>query len=141
MKKRAVNTYLKPKTITQIEKTFSTTYQGMKVTTESFFVLRNYSMKEIRGTFNENEVVALLKLYRGVTFEPTLASRQNLQLAVEDGEQYQGIISQNGADLKELLNKIELLTNTQAFWLLFELNNYWTAPLENRLEDFIRNFM
>ena len=69
MKKRAVNTYLKPKTIVQIEKTFSTTYQGMKVTTESFFVLRNYSMKEIRGTFNENEVVALLKLYRGVTFE------------------------------------------------------------------------
>jgi len=140
MKKKPVNTYLTPKTIAQIEKTFPTTYHGLRTTIESFFVLRNYSMKEIRGTFNDNEVVAMLKIYKGTTFAPTLASRQTLQLAIEDGEQYQRIVSENGADLKELLNKIELLTNTQAFWLLFELQTYWSAPVEIELETFLRSF-
>jgi len=42
MKKKPVNTYLTPKTIAQIEKTFPTTYHGLRTTIESFFVLRNY---------------------------------------------------------------------------------------------------
>ncbi len=139
--KKSVNTYLDESTMKAISATFETTYQGLRLTTESFFVLRNYAQKELRGLFTGEELSALVNMFNATMFEPGLASAQVLKATIEDAQRYEGAVSLFDADPESLLAKIDMLSDNLAFWIMFECNNFWYSPGERDLEEFLKRFV
>ena len=139
--KKSVNTYLDENTLKAMAQTFETTYQGLQITTESFFVLRNYAQKDLRGLFTREELTALVDMSNATIFNPRLASTQVLKATAEDAERYNGTITSHGASPERLISKIEFISGALAFWLMFELNNFWYSPGEHDLEGFLKMFV
>ena len=138
--KKSVNTYLAESTLKAMSQTFETTYRGLRLTTESFFVLRNYAQKELRGLFTGDELSALVNMFSGAIFDPRLASAQVLKATIEDTQRYESAVSVYGADPESLLAKIDMLSDNLAFWIVFECNNFWYSPGEHDLEEFLKMF-
>ena len=142
MATKPVTTNLDETVLKQISTTFETVYQGMQLTVESFFILRRFAQKELKGIFLESELEAIIDMFNGTIFEPKMAQKAVLIAQIEDSETYEGTLSKWEVNKKDFIDKISKITETQAFFLMFEAWNYWYSPkTEKDLNKFIEKYI
>ena len=140
---KSINTRLDEKTVRQIEGAFESIYEGARTAIESFFLLRRHIQPEIKGIFTKNELSAIVDIFNGTIFDPQFAQKTVLKGELEDAQQLDGILTKWDVNPDEIFTKVDNLSETQAFWIIFEAWNFWYNPASVGspvLETFIEKY-
>lgn len=137
-----VTTQLSNETISRLEQMFESAYAGLKMSAESFLILRRFAQDEIKGIFNENELKALVDMHNATIFDPSLAMRATLKIQIEDSELYDGTLTKWNAGKDDILKKVDDLTNIQAFFIILECYLFWYSAKTDvkDLNQFVSQF-
>jgi len=106
-----------------------------QVVLEVFTFLRRATIRDLKGKFTREEIIALLDSFNGLM--PTWQIMVNPSVLVAhtaDAEKYQYSASSHGADINALLAKLESLSSAQATILQLELWAFWNRD-ETRSPD------
>lgn len=96
---------------------------------ESFPYLYNYTLRELRGYFTENELNGLVSSYNGTMMtEQFLANPAAFLMHIDDSEEFEFISKQFEFDFAAFRAKCEKLTAGQVYVLLLEINRFWNVP-------------
>ncbi len=137
---KSITTRLDDKTVKMLETTFDSNYNGIRIATESFFVLRSKMQSEIKGIFSGNEIKAIIDMFNGTMFDPQLAQKAVLKAEIEDSEKYEGTLKRWEVDKAVILSKVDNMTEAQAFFVIFEAWNFWYSKKEKNLDNFVNEF-
>jgi hypothetical protein len=111
------------KMVSEIDKRPSTAIQEV---VEVFVYLRKATLRELKGLFTKEEIIALADSFNGLIPTWGIMCNAGVLLAhTEDAEQFQYSASSNSADPAKLFAKIKNLTSAQAAILQLELIMFW----------------
>lgn len=96
---------------------------------ESFYVLRRYTLEELKGRFSHAEIVGLCDMFNGTIIQPEMSVKSVLLAQLEDAENFDNLSARHGFKYSELKEKIEGLTASQVFFLIHEIDRFWNDPV------------
>jgi hypothetical protein len=134
---------LSQKILDKYDELYETRKAGIEQSLNSFLKLRYYLLESLKGVFTKEEWVSLIDNQNGVRYESRMAGKTILMHSLEDGEAYESICTRHGSVLKDLLEKIDLLSDAQCMLLMEECNRFWYVhPTElKNLNSFIDPYL
>lgn len=121
-----------------------------EISAEGFMNIRKYTLPELRGIFNKEELTGLLNTTNGTMFQAEFAANiRMLSISVEDSEHFDHNSELYGYDFQKFFKKIQKLTAAQAFLLLFECWRFWNVEnayatkesSQNNIDIFVDSFI
>lgn len=96
---------------------------------ESFVYLYNYTLRELRGYFTNDELNGLISSYNGsMMSEQFFSNTAAFMLHINDAEEFERISAQFSFDFAAFREKCERLTAGQVYILLLEIDRFWNVP-------------
>lgn len=99
---------------------------AVNLSTEFYLELREVVLSQMKGVFSQKEIIALCDCQNSTHFEIRFAVRpQMLFASVCDACKLDGLATLHQIDERELLAKINNLSDLQSVILQFEISNWW----------------
>ena len=118
---------------------FKTT--GIQEAIDSFLYLRMHTIREIRGTFTESELLALTDFLRRMPIEDPLLriNKDTLITLLLDNSELHDLSISHEIVYNDLKPKLEKLTAAQVYFLQSEIARYWKVNKGKRynIDQFI----
>lgn len=129
-RKESTQIYLAPEQKTKYERLYGRPTTGAARAANAFLYIRAASLHEIKGMFTRPELSAMVDNLNAVMFEPAWATnRSMLRAGIEDGQQFDGVLTKWNVNPDALYEKIETLTSAQCYFLMDEIDRFWNEPV------------
>jgi len=135
-KMKKVATSIHERTHQQLSDTFDSVYEGLKSSSEIFFILRRIIAPSLR-VLTRNELTAVVDMLNGTMFQHEMATNQVLIAEIEDSEMYEQTCTRHGINSRELVEKVKNLLPVVVFFLMFEVSQFWRKSDTMMLESFL----
>ncbi len=108
------------------------------VALQSFLYLNRGFLKDIKGMFTREEIIAMLDNFNGTMYEPQWSIVKDAYIAsLEDGDKLDGLGARQNCDIKNLIEKIKHLSITHVALWQYELYRFWNTEFyKNDIEIF-----
>lgn len=125
---KQISTRVDKKAIVQLQKLYGNNSAGTSRAAECFPYIRRAVIAEIKGTFQINELHAIIDSFNGTIIDPQYSANKQMLIAhLEDANQYEYIGKRFNIDIQDLLKKVQELTTAQAFFLQEEIYRFWNV--------------
>lgn len=116
--------------------------RGTTIAVESFFCLKVRIFSGIKGIFSESEIAAITDCCNGIARQPEFMYKNALLLQLDDSEKLTSLSSRFSFNLDELKEKIVKLHESEVFFLLDRIYQFWEAEAdkESSFEALIKDF-
>ena len=102
---------------------FENQSEGINRAIEAYLPLRNYTLQELKGIFDESELIFLIARSNATFFESKFAA--NKQMTIIGLQDYFKLENQEIKDFDKLIQKINNLTASQLFFLNEFCHLFW----------------
>lgn len=134
---KKINITISENTADRIKSIYSTQKEGTELAIENYIAVRDNALRELKGIFEKEELIALLDMYNGTIYEPKFAGPQFLAMQIADSERFQVSVTRHGANIEELLKKVKKLTHSQSMVLVEECWLFWYGKGKQEIEGFV----
>ena len=110
---------------------FTTLNYGTTYTLDSFPVLYQHTLHDLKGVFSEPELMLMIDVFNATALMPQLAG-QHFEIQVRDGIELDGLDEKWKIDKEALLKKIEALPIFSIACLEIWANGFWYADEKTR---------
>lgn len=113
---------------------------GATKAVEAYVNLRKRVLQDMKGYFSKDELTALVDNQNGTIFSPDLFSISGTWVhGVEDGIKYDGLDSRWNIDRDDLIEKLNALSDVQAYFMREEIDRFW-SDTDSDLEEFVSKY-
>jgi hypothetical protein len=129
-RKEITQTYLAPEIREKYTRLYGKPTTGASRAAHAFVHLRAATLHELKGMFTRAELSAMVDNLNAVMFDPAYAANNNvLRAGIEDGQKYDGLLTNWNVDPEDIYTKIALLTAAQCYFLMDEIDRFWNEPV------------
>lgn len=125
---KPITTRLSEKTISAYEADYKNATSATTQAAEGFWILRKYTLTELKGVFTGKELIGLCVMFNGTIIQPEMSVKSVLIAQIEDSEKFDNMSSRHGFDHNTLMKKIEKLSSAQVYFLIHEIDRFWNDP-------------
>ena len=124
-----------------LKRLYGTKTAGMQEAIDGFIPLRQFTLREIRGTFTESELLALTDFLRRMPIEDPLIriNKEALINLLLDNSELHDLSISHEIVYDDLIYKLNKLTAAQVYFLQSEIGRYWKINKGKRynIDEFI----
>ncbi len=129
-RKEMTQIYLAPDIKEKYGRLYGKPTSGASRAGNAFVHLRAATLHELKGKFTRAELSAMIDNLNAVMFEPAYAANKNmLRAGIEDGQQYDGVLTKWNVSPDVLFEKINNISAAQCYFLLDEIDRFWNEPV------------
>jgi hypothetical protein len=148
--KESITLRINKSTREKYEQLFPSKTEGITEAAERFLSFQRYALKELKGKFNRQELIAILDAFNGLIQENEYMPVVDMFIAeLEDHEKYNNMSNRFGIDYNDFIPKTKSLTSAQAYFFLMEIRRFWDLDDKayqdengrNDLEKFVEFFI
>ena len=110
-----------------LKRLYGTKTAGMQQAIDGFIPLRQYTLREIQGTFTKSELIALTDFLRRMPIEDPLLriNKEALITLLLDNSELHDLSISHEIVYDDLIYKLNKLTAAQVYFLQSEISRYW----------------
>lgn len=129
-------------TIKVAEAIYGAKVTGCQVACSGFFEIQKRTLKELKGLFTPNEIMAIADNMNGVMLVPQYQAIPEMFLAhLDDGNEYEGLYAKWELSKTSFRGKVMKLTAAQVYFIQDAAWRFWEGNTEPKdLQDFVNMF-
>jgi len=128
-----------------LKRLYGTKTAGMQQAIDGFIPLRQYTLREIQGTFTKSELIALTDFLRRMPIEDPLLriNKEALITLLLDNSELHDLSISHEIVYDDLIYKLNKLTAAQVYFLQSEIARYWKVNKGKRynIDQFIETMI
>ncbi len=118
--------------------------QSLNRAVSAFLIMRNLSLKSIKGKFDRNELIGIVAAFNGtiIGFDLGIPPKAMLLAQMEDAIALENNDSFYSYTKESLLQKINQTSEMEAMFFLEEISRFWNEPSAygHVIENFVIKF-
>jgi hypothetical protein len=112
------------------------------VALQTFLYLNRAFLKDIKGLFTREEIIAILDNFNGTMYKPQWAIiKEGYIASLEDGDELDNLGARQNCDITKLIDKIRNLSIIHVALWQYEIYRFWnTEYYKNDIDNFVNTF-